>query len=151
MWIYVSHTGKLVVLVMVLSAISLIGAILCIHLTFKQTPTRVPRFIRVVAFHGLAKVLLLAKVVPDDETHTEKIDHGGKPGMEQEVDSTESDLKMGMELVVKELRFITQQMRLRDEEDARSSEWKLLAKIVDRLLFWICFIASLIVIIAIYA
>ena len=146
-----------------MSTISLIVTIITINISFRKSPVRIPRFIRITALRGLAKLLLGRKVAPcEDELNatnngaermqqnltTKELDI---PNAHQKIKPKESEMNEDMSAILRELKIITRHLREKEKEDEISSEWKLLSKVIDRLLFWSLLIILIIAIIAIQA
>ena len=132
-----------------LQSISLVVGILSLHLIHKEAPERVPKFIRVLAFTCLAKAFGMGKLVPKDvnkDSCTNKIHAVENITIDKTSDQPKCD--ESVELLLKEIRIITQKIEENEEESVISSEWKLLAKLVDRVLFCICLVSFVILIIA---
>ena len=142
---------------MCMATISLISAILTVNLDNMSDVMRIPRLVRTVAFKYLARVFCLTKEVPgaDDwacsvaKVHPQNSNSTDVTSLTTVVDAT-TKTPLGTELheLLVELRKITSYIDEKESVARKCDEWKLLAKVIDRCLFWICL--SLTVIYGVY-
>ena len=145
--------GIFVINAKLLQSISLIGGIISIHLIHKESSKPVPKFIRLFALNGLAKFFGLEKSVPQKINQIRPDDTNPKTAESNEkTDNRNSSLNVDNILVnvLEEIKGIKGKMEERDEESVIASEWKLLAKLLDRVLFYICLISFIIVTLAVF-
>ena len=139
----------MVLFVMMLSGISLLTAMLIVYLDNQPTTREISRPIRFVFFHLLARLFCMR----DDVTPTAKIacdtDSRACVEVKEKICKKESESKQDTEgskndEILAELRVITSFLRAQEESGAQQQEWKLLARVVDRLLFWMSLTACVV-------
>ncbi len=146
------HPGELVAVIMGISTLSVVVSIIVLYLHHKEPGTRAPRWLRRSAFGGLAKALCMRESIPE---YTDDKVAPAKPEGTMEPEDLEDPVKPPISLAAQVepdelkvyLRYLTEKMRTKDEEDAILEEWRAVARIIDRVLFWICFIVVVIVVI----
>ena len=118
-----------------------------IHLIHKESTERVPKIIRCIAFGCLAKVFGMKHLVPARTYDIKPVasqrktitSHENKDDFEKNPSSV--DILVSL---LDEMRIITRKINGNDEECQAALEWKLLAKLLDRVLFYICLISFII-------
>ena len=123
---------------MTMASISIIVSICTVIIDSHSSATRLPRWLRFIAFTFLARLFCLSSEVP--EVTEESIvkpnvsEKNALTGIKNELSPMEEDIKN----ILQELNVITNFMREQKVENSISEEWKLFAKIIDRLMFWLC-------------
>ena len=130
-------------------SISLVVGILSLHLIHKEAPERVPKFIRILAFTYPAKAFGMGNLVPKEVNKDANINkiHAAEDETTVKANEPPVHIDVAVESLLKELRIITRKIEEKEEESLISSEWKLLAKLVDRVLFCICLFSFILLII----
>ena len=146
---------------MVITTLSLLTTCLSILFDTKSDGVPVPHWARVFFFKYLARLFCLRQSV----TAVLGEEFGGDPKVQpipkgcnmasddvmfiESLDETKSVKKSPRrqgnaveELLLKELRTITGYLAEKGEAERRSDEWRLLAKVIDRLLFWVCLVVT---------
>ena len=141
-----------IILIAMASTISLISAIVSTNLSFMRPSVRIPHWLRVIAFRGLSTILFCTSEQFDKvNVEHESNEICNKVNLDQLDDTnTSSNTLKALSKIFEEVRFISLKVRNQEKEDAMLSEWKNMAKIVDRLLFWITVFGLLIVVMSIY-
>ena len=147
---------------MVITTLSLLTTCLSILFDTKADGVPVPHWARIFFFKYLARLFCLRQSV----TAVLGEEFGGEPKVKpcpevgknmemddviilESMDDAKSTTKVlprpGIaveELLLKELRTITGYLAEKGEAERRSDEWRLLAKVIDRLLFWVCLVPT---------
>lgn len=153
--------------IMWMSTLSVLTSMVTIYLHYKGSHSRVPYWLRVLAFKGLAKILFLTSDVKALETFFEESNNVVVPlGEADFCDQKEQfkakpdynmkdqlkpksgyNLKADSELKViqNQLLIITDTLQEQKADGNVADEWKLLAKIVDRTFFWVALIVVVVV------
>ena len=140
----------MVLFVMLMSGVSLLTAMLTVYLDNQSGSSSVPRPIRFIFFHVIARLLCMRDVTRESIVKPEVFPVGPKLDNEAEngnVSLIELDLKANLtnlDAILRELRVITSQVRAAETRDAQQEDWKMLARVIDRILFCICLIACFI-------
>lgn len=142
--------GEMVMTVMAMATVSVISAMLTIFIHFKGSAHRVPKWLRIVVFKGIARILCLKHEVDAIESVLDA-DNAIKPFDSVVEDAVDIKPKPQSELgaILKHLQMITEYLNEKKADDAVTDEWKLLAKIIDRLFFWVSLIVLVIAVIVI--
>ena len=131
----------MVMFVMVMASISLLIAMFTVYLDNLDADVTMPSWVRVVALRGLARLYCLHStdnaIANVNDCVDEKVVRKDNAGVKPNVNVTSADASV----VVRELRTITSLMKARVCEAKAQDEWKVLAKVVDRTLFWLCLLA----------
>ena len=128
-----------------ISTLSLLGAMLSTYFNYKSASTPIPSTLRLFVFNGLAKFFFIKPTAYQNDIEKSKL---------MNLDDTDEDCPLSknseLRAIVKELKLITTILAEKEKEDLVLSEWKLLAKIVDRFLFLVAVIIFLVSLIYIY-
>ena len=149
--------------VLTLTSLSLITTVLVVNIHHRQPPVSMPRALRFLVFRIIARVVCLHKQVsttmsqnevkPSDqpianENSSISIDTTRSNKMNNvrmERASLEGKLEAFQEDMLCALKQLFDERARRETEDSGSDQWKLLAKILDRL-FLILFLISVVVV-----
>lgn len=133
--------------------ISLLTSMISVYISNKGAEHPVPRIIRLLFLTKLARILCVTSqdhvTAPSTNqvaTEPEVISitrPNSKEKLRKEMERSENG-------VLTELQKITSYMEKKEEEEAVTEEWKLLAKVIDRLLFWL-FTLAFVIFIIVYA
>ena len=140
---------QLVIGMMVVSTCSILSAMLSLYLSSKSSAVRVPKSVRFIAFNVLAKLFFLRKEVPEEAEFPdvqknelmEMVNVGERPKTAGKMPRLSNDQLEGLRMDLMILKDIVVN---REKENFVVDEWKCLGKIIDRLLFWLCFISFVI-------
>ena len=136
-------SGQMVVFVMATATISLICAMIAVFLDSKTDATRVPNIVRIVAFKYLAKVLCVADELEEPSDHGLNSTIKVQPFDDivlQEVTKDKIDPNNPITYfrdMLMEVKEIKSHLKRAERSDAIINKWKLLSKLIDRLLFWL--------------
>ena len=143
---------------MALSTVSVLSTVLVLYLHHKVPNYRVPQWLRFVALKILSKVLCIRRKTLGHQNHLLKDSHNSsathshliKPSHEDSVEmnflenpgdavfpTALRSLTRQVEQVTAQLKLLTSRFHNQDEEKEVIEEWQAVAKVVDRLLFWI--------------
>jgi len=118
---------------------SVLTSIWILYLHHKDGSTSVPHCVKVFAFKGLAYILCMQASVPP--VRKKKV--APKPTMinvDEESNGPRSPGVMSSSpdliSILDNLTFITDKLKEQDEEAIVIAEWRAVAKILDRFLFW---------------
>ena len=127
------------------STLSLLGAMLSTYFNYKSASTPIPSALRLFVFNGLAKFFFIKPIAHQNDMEKSK-------PMNRDDTTEDCPLIKDTELraIVNELKLITNSLAEKGNDDLVLSEWKLLAKIVDRFLFLVAVIIFLVSLIYIY-
>ena len=148
---------------MVITTVSLLTSAFSVYFDNRSDGVPVPNWIRFLFFKHIARLLCLRhsveavmgddvidaritpapeknhKKAPNDVITVESLDDGKcvtkPPAQRRRADTPE-------ELLLAELRKLTSSLAEREDAERKHDEWRLLAKIFDRCLFWICLCVS---------
>ena len=144
-------TAQVVVFIMVMTVISIISAIIAVYLDGRSDASRVPRWVRIVAFQGLARVFHLQGEIPElfgvSQIEPEQMDVEDVTKVEKKLDTKQAaDKPAASELgkILENLEFLTNYVKEKQKAESIIDEWKLLSKVIDRTLFWLCLIVTVI-------
>ena len=146
-------TAQVVVFIMVMTVISIISAIIAVYLDGRSDASRVPRWVRVVAFQGLARFFHLQGEIPElvgvSQIDPEQIDVEDVTKAGEKFDTKQAAVKPASELgkILENLEFLTNYVKEKQKAESIIDEWKLLSKVIDRTLFWLCLIVTVIYVI----
>ena len=157
--------GVMVISIMCLSTLSVLGSIAVLYLFHHHTQTRPHRILRKITFKFLARIMCMRLSVPEYEE--DKISPQYEDGhavvvenVDSECTTVRSNLKkmeaMGLEMddlknILNNLTFIRTNIENKEKDEEIASEWRGVATVVDRLLFWISLIIVVIIMITILA
>ena len=135
--------GQVVTFVMVMSVISLLSSMMAVYLDGRSDATRPSKWLRTVAFKVLARVFCLTEEVPEvmEECRVEPMMEA--TALKKEVDEKKRSMTEIGE-VLHELQNITSYLKEKQRAEGVVDEWKLISKIIDRILFWCCFLITII-------
>lgn len=143
---------------MAMATISVVTSMLTTYLHFKGSATRAPQFIRFIAFKVLAQIVFLSeevKSVQESLTSTkinaELVNQSQKEPEMKRNDAIKPISNPELKAILDRLIMISELMKSQKSDEAVMDEWKLLAKIVDRVFFWISLIVLIVIIIVISA
>ena len=102
---------------------------------------RAPQWLRTLTFKHLARILCMKSSVPP----VDSINAVGDLGSAEELperkpkpkESTKADSNSEMASIAKDLRFLCQQLEEKAADGAIADEWRSIARVLDRLLFYI--------------
>ena len=144
-------TAQVVVFIMVMTVISIISAIIAVYLDGRSDASRVPRWLRIVAFQGLARVFRLhgniPKPVSASQIEPERMDVEDVTEPPETIDTEQAADKPAtseMGKILENLEFLTNYVKEKQKAESIIDEWKLLSKVIDRTLFWLCLIVTVI-------
>ena len=147
-------TAQVVVFIMMMTVISIISAIIAVYLDGRSDASRVPRCLRIVAFHGLARLFRLQDELPKpigiSQIEPEKPDTEDTTTSRKRLDTKQAaDKPVASELgkVLENLEFLKNYVKDKQRAESIIDEWKLLSKVIDRTLFWLCLIVTVIYVI----
>ena len=138
----------MVLFVMMMSGVSLLTAMFTVYLDNQSEGRKIPQPLRFLCFNVLGRLFCLSGV-----SGTERVKPQEKPNLGPEeklgvvsLDTCESKMDTAHQLhvIFNELRVITSFLRAQEESGAQQQEWKLLARVVDRLLFWMSLTACVV-------
>lgn len=147
--------------VMGLCVISTMAAIMIVFLNHYASTTGVSPMVQKIFFRSLAPALCMSNSVPKkvdnssvdnhwvERVHNEQpiIMTVGQDCSEKEKDELH-DYKMG--LILSHLHFIKNQMKAQNMAAENQEQWKALARVLDRLFFWICLLGFIVACLAIF-
>ena len=149
-----SSTAQVVIFIMMMTVISIISAIIAVYLDGRSDASRVPRWLRVVAFQGLARVFCLydkiPKLVGASQIEPKRMDVEDVREPPDTIDTEQAaDKPATSELgkILENLKFLTNYVKDQQQAESIIDEWKLLSKVIDRTLFWLCLIVTVIYVI----
>ena len=138
-------------LLIAVSSIDTVVSIIALYF-HHHLPTNVPRFLKTVLFKYLARLVCMSNEVPkvdkdddiieikDDNLSVSSVakyplkeetvgnDHSGQNGFSQQ-----------LEQVIQHLRAINRHIKEKEEEANAMDEWKAVARVIDRFMFWVIF------------
>ena len=135
---------------MVMTVISIISAIIAVYLDGRSDASRVPRWARIVAFQGLARVFHLQgeihKLIRVSQIEPEK---ENRMNSRQKFYTKQAAVKPTSEMgkSFETLEILTNYVKDKQRAESIIDEWKLLSKVIDRTLFWLCLIVTVIYVI----
>ncbi len=150
-----------VAFIMSVSAVSTVTAIVILYLNFHPCQYRPPRNARVFLFEYVAKVLCMYSSVPHDDQDDEELPSGitkvrpvsrvnaEKPLNKSDMNRNKTNEPAyypeneSMKRIAEDVNVICDTIRNKAKMEQILDEWKGVARVVDRMFFWIC---SLIVI-----
>jgi hypothetical protein len=144
----------MVISIMTLSSVSVITSIWVLYLHHKDATRVVPHCLKIFAFNGMATLLCMKTSVPR-VAPKEKV--APKPEadlmIEEDINGRRTFPCQGHSLpdlsgIYDNLAYITDKMKEKEEEDIVMAEWRAVAKILDRMLFWVSSIVILLIFIA---
>ena len=126
-----------------ISTLSVIVSIVVLSISLKDT-TRAPRWLRTLTFNYLARTMCMKEGMPELEEARNKVDDAKledveplseKPGKKAAIEAEPRDnLERLILLLLKEKTDA-------GESSMVSDEWKAIAKVLDRIFFWVFLIA----------
>lgn len=143
---------------MALSTVSVLSTVLVLYLHHKVPNYRVPHWLLFVAIKILSRVLCIRQPTPNHQNHVLKDPNGvsavsshliktpGEDSVEMNLLESSADkvfptalqsLTRQVEEVTAQLKLLTSRFHHHDEEKEVIEEWQAVAKVLDRLLFWI--------------
>ncbi len=141
-----------------ITTVSVLTAILVAYLHHKDGSKRAPRWLRVFTFRILANMLCMCRSVPmkDQEVHDNGAKNARNPSRATDVVTVE-EIRKGipekvldhvpasaeLRSIMENLEYLTDKVRKQEAEEKVIDEWRALAMIFDRLMFW----ASLLVLV----
>ena len=130
-----SVSGEIVIFVMSMSVVSLLSSMFTVYMEGHTDVSRPPRWIRLFSFRVLAKAFFLQNEIPEvpEENDVEPV----SPDMVGKVSEVKSALDGPMGEILARLEYFVRHLEDKKKSDAIVDEWKLVAKTIDRLLFWI--------------
>ena len=146
-------TAQVVVFIMMMTVISIISAIIAVYLDGRSDASRVPRWVRMVAFKGLARLFRLQDEVPQligaSQIEPEDKDAEDVTTTRKKLDTKQATKPAAPELgeILENLEFLTNYVKHKQQAESIIDEWKLLSKVIDRTLFWLCLIVTVIYVI----
>ncbi len=164
---FLSIAGKLVTAIMGLATVSVISAILVSHLQHRGATKRVPRWLRQLAFKHMAYLFCMCTSVPNDDKRQGSVvpngpdynnmkavqvkpkehecldgkNNGWPPEALRAVESMTSDI----DSIARNLRYLTDRVKGQEADDIVVEEWRALARVFDRLMFWLSLIIMFVV------
>jgi hypothetical protein len=126
---------------MILSTLSVLTSILILYLHHTATPNPISDTAKALIFNGLATAVCMrgnvpestsSKVAPDQE-QAKVAEAGWVPGNEQPSALLNHDLQ----IIADDLSFIAQRMKKQDRDEDIIEQWRTLARMLDRIFFWI--------------
>ena len=147
--------GLYVAFVMGMAAVSTVTSVLCLYFHHHLPNKPVPRGAKVFFFKYLARILCMYDSVPD-LTATNWVTPKPSAEDKQSLAMSRASLKLEdaeMESgekktawqsadgeITAHLRYITGRMKVKDQEVELEDEWKALARVIDRMFFYICLV-----------
>ena len=134
-----SASGQLVIGIMSLSSMSVMTSILVIYLHHNEMAKPLPKKVQNVLFNCVARVVCMrskvpdptsVKVAPDEEETTAKL-------AEFSVDEKDESSNQDIRGIANDLSFIASKMRKQSRDEEIIEQWRALAKLLDRIFFWI--------------
>ena len=127
----------MVMFVMVMATVSLLVGMLAVYIDGQCSDVTMPGWLRVVV-RKFAQLYRLpgANQAPVRSVHASAVELTVSEAKQPQGISSE------INDVLCELRFITNRLKSKDKDEEKQSQWKLLAVVVDRTLFWICICIS---------
>jgi preprotein translocase subunit SecG len=138
-------SGQLVLGIMILSSVSVLTSILILYLYHKGTSTQVPEKIKTIFFRGLATAMCMRAHMPDGshsqvvptEKDTEKA-NANKNAWPLDVDDGPPILAdHDLQKLANDLSYIAQRAKKQDKDQEIVEEWRNVARVLDRFLFWV--------------
>ena len=145
-----------VAFIMSVSAVSTVTAIVILYLNFHPCQYRPPRNTRVFLFEYVAKVLFMYSSVPHDDQDEEELPLGitkvrpvshvnaEKPSNKSDLNKNKTDEPTyypeneSMKRIAEDVNVICDTIRNKAKMEQILDEWKGVARVVDRMFFWIC-------------
>ena len=157
--------GVMVISIMCLSTLSVLGSIAVLYLFHHHTQTRPHRVLRKISFKFLARIMCMRQSVPEyDEAKISPEDDDDPPIVIENVHSDGTPVKtnpnkmeaMGVEMddmkkISNNLTAIREKMEDKEKDDEIAAEWRGVASVVDRFLFWMCLLIVVVLMTAILA
>ena len=127
---------------MSLSSVSVLTSIWVLYLHHKDATRVVPHCVKIFAFRGMATILCMRASVPQlapREKVAPKLngDHVNEDDGRRAYLPCQGHGIPDLAGISDNLAYITDKMKEKEEEDIIMAEWKAVAKILDRFLFWI--------------
>jgi len=145
---------------MAMCTVSIVISILVLYLHHHVGYKEVPRIARIVFFHFFATILFMRTSVPKRNTKSSqqktKVSISTKESnvnaSSMEIGSFKDKvLQLGiitetsmLQKISSNLEFIKNSIEDQQREGVTQEEWKALARVVDRLFFWVCFTITVI-------
>ena len=127
------------------SVVSLLSSMLTVFMEGHSDISRPPRWIRTIAFRFLAKLFCLQDEIPNiDDDATQEATAQPELVCDDVISMKERKQSKDVTLddVISKLDLFLRHIREKEKSEAIANEWKLVAKTVDRFLFWICFLIT---------
>ena len=158
-------SGKLVVWVMFVSTFAVVVSIIVAAIHHKSKTVRVPACIRVCLLVGVANFLCMRSVArqgaaSDSSVYVsasgEKVSHGNRASRCQTSSGNINFLgNSERDCVLSDIKYLLHDLRTKMEREEHErliqDEWQALARIVDRLAFWLCLIGVVIIVAIIFS
>ena len=145
---------------MTMTTISVVSSMLTTYLHFKGSAVRAPKWLRKLSFKILAKIVFLtceANIMLDnaDEDIVKSFNNdvnkfNAAEGLETKLKLDKEKTSTELGAILKELMMIRKCMQDQKDEEIVMNEWKLLAKILDRMFFWGSCVLLVVIIIAVF-
>ena len=127
---------------MVMSVVSLLSSMFTVYMEGHSDVSRPPRWIRIFCFRFLSRAFCIHNEIPDvpDDNvihpivNQSELIYDDVKSMEEAKPNKMATLNDVMSKLDEFLKHVHE----RERSDAIVNEWKLVAKTIDRLLFWIC-------------
>ena len=150
-------SGQLVIGIMTLSTVSVLTSIVILYFHHKGTSTRVPEKAKTFFFKGLATAMCMKGDVPERSGNTvapcrqanetekgQSVD--AKTAWPVDVDDCPPVLAdHDLQKLSNDLSYIANKTRKQDRDNEILDEWRALARILDRFLFWVSSVLVLII------
>ena len=128
---------------------SVMTSILVIYLHHSETAKPLPEKVQNVLFNGVARVVCMRSKVPDPtavKVAPDEVETAAKLAefyMNEKNESSNRDLRG----IANDLSFIASRMKKQGKDEEIIKQWRALAKLLDRIFFWIAVIYMLIMLI----
>ena len=146
-------SGVYVTFVMSICAVSSVLTILLLNLHHHSGNAKVPNILCKIFFGPLARILHVSVEITnnDDPKASPKVtfrplmaaNGTTADGLESNSPTTQHLLSV-LQSIHMDLDFIRNRLELKDSASAVHSEWRSLARVLDRLFFWMCFLVCLV-------
>ena len=136
-----------------MSTVSLLGAVVSIYFSTSDFPSRVPQFVRRVAFQNLAKMICMDTTASKEENRLQCQELPLCKNVEivHQVEETRCNETVDVLLSIQNaMKSIEKKLSDKEKDSLIMLEWKLLSKVIDRILFFFCLIIFAIVSMSVY-
>ena len=127
---------------MSMSVVSLLSSMFTVYMEGHSDVSRPPRWIRIFCFRFLARAFCIHNEIPDvpEEDSVKPFTEVKLEDMNDAKKGSGGGVKGEMGKVLARLEYFVKHLEEKKKGDAIVDEWKLVAKTIDRLLFFVCFI-----------